>query len=222
VEAREDDANAVRAGRIEVRRSARWFERGAADAPELWIVLHGYGQLASAFLEACAPLARDGRRLVAPEALSRFYLRSGRGAIGASWMTSEAREHEIEDYVAYLDALVEHLVGHSAEHGGVGAARVNVLGFSQGVATAWRWATRARRAPQRLIACGGGLPPDLDCDAPALHALEVVLSAGERDEAYPPHAARNDAERLAGRVARCELALHTGGHELDLELLARL
>jgi predicted esterase len=214
VEAREDDASEVRAGRIEVRRSARWFERGAVDAPELWLVLHGYGQLASAFLQACAPLAREGRRLVAPEALSRFYLRSGRGAIGASWMTSEAREQEIEDYVAYLDALVERC--------GASASRLNVLGFSQGVATAWRWTTRARRTPQRLIACGGGLPPDLDLEAPALRALDVVLSAGERDEAYPPHAAQHDAERLAGRVARCEVALHAGGHELDLEALARL
>jgi predicted esterase len=214
VEAREDDASEVRAGRIEVRRSARWFERGAVDAPELWLVLHGYGQLASAFLLACAPLAREGRRLVAPEALSRFYLRSGRGAIGASWMTSEAREQEIEDYVAYLDALVERC--------GASASRLNVLGFSQGVATAWRWTTRARRTPQRLIACGGGLPPDLDLEAPALRALDVVLSAGERDEAYPPHAAQHDAERLAGRVARCEVALHAGGHELDLEALARL
>lgn len=214
MEAREDDASEVRAGRIEVRRSARWFERGAVDAPELWLVLHGYGQLASAFLLACAPLAREGRRLVAPEALSRFYLRSGRGAIGASWMTSEAREQEIEDYVAYLDALVERC--------GASASRLNVLGFSQGVATAWRWTTRARRTPQRLIACGGGLPPDLDLEAPALRALDVVLSAGERDEAYPPHAAQHDAERLAGRVARCEVALHAGGHELDLEALARL
>lgn len=214
MEARDDDASAVRAGRIEVRRSARWFERGAVDAPELWLVLHGYGQLASAFLLACAPLAREGRRLVAPEALSRFYLRSGRGAIGASWMTSEAREQEIEDYVAYLDALVERC--------GASASRLNVLGFSQGVATAWRWTTRARRTPQRLIACGGGLPPDLDLEAPALRALDVVLSAGERDEAYPPHAAQHDAERLAGRVARCEVALHAGGHELDLEALARL
>ncbi|MBL8802081.1 MAG: hypothetical protein JNN27_08805 [Planctomycetes bacterium] len=214
MEAREDDTSAVRAGRIEVRRSARWFERGAADAPQLWIVLHGYGQLASAFLQACAPLARAGRRLVAPEALSRFYLRSGRGAIGASWMTSEAREHEIGDYVVYLDALVEHC--------GARAASVRVLGFSQGVATAWRWASRARRTPQRLIACGGGLPPDLDLEAPALRALEVVLSAGERDDAYPPHAAQHDAARLAGRVARCEVALHAGGHELDLDLLARL
>jgi predicted esterase len=129
-------------------------------------------------------------------------------------MTSEAREHEIEDYVAYLDALVERC--------GASASSVNVLGFSQGVATAWRWTTRARRTPQRLIACGGGLPPDLDLDAPALRALDVVLSAGERDEAYPPHAAQHDAERLAGRVARCEVALHAGGHELDLEALARL
>jgi len=203
---------------LRVQRTARVEVAGdPRGARELWLVIHGYAQTAAEMLAACKPLEREDRLLVAPEALSRFYRRGSSGPIGASWMTREAREREIADYVAYLDTVAHWL----RRELGCELAPC-VLGFSQGVATAWRWASRARRAPQCVVACGGGLPPDLDLDAPALRALKVVLSAGEHDEAYTPHAAQHDAERLAGRIARCEVALHAGGHELDLELLARL
>ena len=57
-----------------VTRTARYFtvggsDGGAEDANELremWIVCHGYGQLASRFLEPFVPLAAPWRRIVAP------------------------------------------------------------------------------------------------------------------------------------------------------------
>jgi predicted esterase len=202
--------------RIEVRRRARSFERGAADAPHVWILLHGYGQLASPFLDSCAPLARPERLLVAPEALSRFYLRSGRGPVGASWMTREARDDELEDQAEYLDALVDGLAARGR------LVSLSVLGFSQGVATAWRWTLRSRHSVQRLVAFGGGIPPDLELASPKLRALQVVLATGEHDESFPPQAANADAERLGGIAASCECHVHGRGHELDKPLLAQL
>lgn len=207
----------AREGRMSVVRRARWFERGPRDADELWLVLHGYGQLARPFLDSCGALARERRLLVAPEALSRFYLRGGRGPIGASWMTREERESEIEDYVDYLESLLELITRDSAP-----TAQVCVLGFSQGVAAAWRWAVRARRAPRRLIALGGGSPAELDLGAPRLRQIEVLLATGERDEAFTPQQAEAERARLEAAGVRCELALHPRGHEVDAELLARL
>jgi len=61
---------------LTVERTARYFtiEPGEAGAREVWLVCHGYSQLAERFLRQFAALD-DGRRLVvAPEALSRFYL----------------------------------------------------------------------------------------------------------------------------------------------------
>ncbi len=46
-------------------------------------------------------------------------------------MTKEDRENEIADYVDFLDAVFGEVV--------TPGARVTVLGFSQGVATAARW-----------------------------------------------------------------------------------
>ena len=63
-----------------VRRRARVAVLGEPmDADETWFVLHGYGQLAADFLGSFEALASPRRAIVAPEALSRFYLRSGSG-----------------------------------------------------------------------------------------------------------------------------------------------
>src|SRR5262245_56947888 len=122
---------------IEVPRTARYHLRaeGGGPAGEVWFLLHGYGQLASAFLEAAGALARPGRLLVAPEGLSRFYLRRGAGAVGASWMTREERASEIRDTLRFLDLLSERVRETAAP-----TARLCVLGFSQGGAAAARWA----------------------------------------------------------------------------------
>ena len=56
---------------------------------------------------------------------------ASKGPIGASWMTREAREREISDYVAYLDEVALWI---RRELGCELAP--TVLGFSQGVATA--------------------------------------------------------------------------------------
>jgi len=115
-------------------RTARYFTIGSLEkAGEMWIVCHGYGQLASRFLERFRPIADDQRCVVAPEGLSRFYLSESAAErrVGASWMTKEDRLHEIDDYVRYLDALHDHVA--------TGKDKVIALGFSQGSATACRW-----------------------------------------------------------------------------------
>jgi hypothetical protein len=91
---------------LAVPRTARYFTLGdPARAKHIWFALHGYGQLAVNFIGYLATLDNGSRLIVAPEALSRFYLDQGKGPPGASWMTKEDREHEIADYVRSLDQL---------------------------------------------------------------------------------------------------------------------
>src|SRR5207245_2948078 len=60
---------------IRVARTAPYEVLGSEKtAREIWFVLHGYGQLASSFIRAFAPLDDGTRLIVAPEALNRFYL----------------------------------------------------------------------------------------------------------------------------------------------------
>ena len=97
---------------ITVPRTARYITLGEIEsAAEVWFVLHGYGMLAASFLRWFEPAARPGRLLVAPEGLSRCYFEEkGARRVGASWMTKEDRDAEIEDHVRYLDLVAARVL----------------------------------------------------------------------------------------------------------------
>lgn len=208
--------------RLTVSRSARYFTLGpAAPATDVWFVLHGYGQLAARFLHACAPLDDGARLIVAPEGLNRFYVEEEmkpHRKVGATWMTREDRLAEIEDYVRYLDA-VHADVGRGLS----GAARrVTVLGFSQGSATACRWAVQGAAPVSRLILWGGEVPPDLDAAALRRVPAPVVFVHGSEDPMITPKIAAATAARLVAHGVAHEMVPFDGGHAIDAALLARL
>ena len=208
-----------------VPRTARWYSLGAPGAPERWIACHGYGQLAVKFLRAFAPLDDGTRRIVAPEALSRFYLdaAAGRAAeprIGASWMTREDREHEIADQGSWLDAL--HQALDREDRGATG--RLVVLGFSQGVSTVCRWLARGRVRADRVILWAGSLPPELDLGDAALFLrhVEVALVAGDADTIVPAAVVEAQAAALRAAGIACTLHRFAGGHAIDAGTLRAL
>ncbi len=207
---------------IKIPRTARYFTLGgAADPAEIWVVLHGYGQLAERFIAKFAPLD-DGRRLVvAPEGLSRFYTDEMRKheKVGASWMTREDRLAEIEDYVAYLDLVL----AEARAAPGAAAARLVVVGFSQGAATATRWALRGAARVDRLVLWAGTLPPDIDlrAEAPRLSAMGLTIVAGEQDDWVQGNLALQE-EAMAEAGVRYRLVEFDGGHSIDAEALKEL
>jgi predicted esterase len=207
-------------------RTARYYTLGeqVRTPAEIWMVCHGYGQLAERFLAQLDALD-DGRRLVvAPEGLSRFYLESGshgpESRVGASWMTSEDRLTEIEDYVRYLDAVFEAACRPVDRSG----ARLTVLGFSQGTATASRWAMRGKPRVDRLVLWAGLLPPDVEPGAHrrALNAQDLVLVRGDRDELTSGAAFAEQQAALDRAGVRYRLLTFEGGHHLDADVLRRL
>jgi len=207
--------------RLGVARSARYFLGGdlaadgtpARDARELWFVLHGYGQLAAPFQAEFACVERPGLVLVAPEGLSRYYLERGTGAVGASWMTKEAREDEIADTLRFLDAVHAEVSAALA-----GAPRVIALGFSQGAAAACRWAALGAARVDHVVSWAGGVPPDLDPSLLAAHDLSLV--AGTRDAFLDERRLALELERL--RDVPHRLLRFEGGHRLDRDLLREL
>jgi predicted esterase len=224
-----DADSTITAHAIVVPRTARYYTLGPTHGfpRELWFVCHGYGQLAARFLRQFAPLD-DGRRLiVAPEGLSRFYLdplpqRRAEAAprVGATWMTREAREAEIADYVAYLERLATEI-----RHPLAGAApRIVVLGFSQGTATVCRWLAVSDLRVDQLVLWGGAIPPELDLAAwsARLHGAAITLVAGDTDEYAPPAAVTAEAERLSAAGVAFSLQRFHGGHHVDASALVHL
>src|SRR5882762_2123356 len=194
---------------------ARYFTIGRPDR-EVWFVLHGYGQLAARFLRHFEPLDDGARLIVAPEGLSRFYLTEdpAERRVGASWMTREDRLAEIEDYVRYLDA-VYHEVSRTMDRA---QAKVTLLGFSQGAATACRWSTIGKARFDRLIIWGGEVPPDVDL----LRSLRLSLVYGSRDPYFTPKVIAATEARLRERGIPYDLAPFEGGHEIDGDVLQRV
>lgn len=205
---------------LAVRKTARYWTLGPPDASDVWIVLHGYQQLARRFLRRFEPIDDGGRFIVAPEALSRFYVskESGRhgatSVVGATWMTREDRLVEVDDYVAYLDDLAQHV-------GADRAATLTVLGFSQGVATASRWVTYGRVRPDRVLLWGDVSPPDLDLDRArdAFSKVELTLVRGRQDGALAPRLVTEERSRLDQAGLRYDLVEYEGGHDIDAETL---
>src|ERR1051325_8249497 len=116
---------------IRIEKTARYFILGDAGASSVWCVCHGYAQLASYFIKNFEPLNNGDNMIVAPEGLHRFYWQGYSGRVVASWMTKEDRLDDINDYVNFLDEVHNDVM---KEFKGK-KVKVNVLGFSQGVAT---------------------------------------------------------------------------------------
>lgn len=204
---------------LETPRTARYHTLGDAQrSREVWYLLHGYGQSAADMLSASSALAGSERLLVAPEGLSRFYLRGGAGPVGASWMTREDREHEIADTLSWLDRVADAL------HDPTRARRLAVVGFSQGAAAACRWAALGRTRLERLVLWGSGVPPDLDLAQAQgrLRAMRVHLVRGERDEVWHASRLADDARRLAEHGVAHDCRAFDGAHELRGDVLRHL
>ena len=206
---------------ITVPRTARYHTLGDRQgAEEIWFVLHGYSQLAANFLKWFEPVARPGRLIVAPEALSRSYFdESTARRVGASWMTKEDRESEIEDYVRYLDTVAEVLLGNFPP-----PARIEVHGFSQGAATACRWVAYGRFSVKRLVLWGGTVPPDLDLERIRAHLRDasLVVAVGDRDQFLSAEHVRNEQARLLGVGLNVSVRQFTGGHVVDRSSLVAI
>ena len=204
---------------ISVPRTARYHTLGEArTAKAMWVVLHGYGHLARYFLRKFERVT-EGLFIVAPEGLSRFYLDDAHTRVGATWMTREDREHEIADQVTYLDQLT----GHCAERTPLNTP-LGLLGFSQGVATACRWAVTGATRPERIILWGGTLPPEISATtfATRLATCPIDIVQGEKDTIVPISAGTQAAARLREAGVTHSLHQHPGGHDLDALLLERL
>lgn len=203
---------------LHVQRTARYHMLGdPRSAKAIWIVVHGYGQLARFFLNNFEQ-HEDDLCIVAPEGLSRFYLDPEHSRVGATWMTREDRLHEIEDHVAYLDQLVAELKQNAPS-----GIPINALGFSQGVATISRWTLKGRTDLQRLILWAGSIPTELDREAlRSWKQKHVDLVLGDKDQYLKEADLKAMSQRLLSAGVPHEAHSFKGAHTLDKHLLGRV
>jgi predicted esterase len=213
---------------LRVERTARYFTLGATTgAPRtIWFVLHGYAQLAGIFVRFFNDLVNDETLVIAPEALNRFYLLNPDEAaakdrpVGATWMTREDRESEINDYVEYLDALYVEVAATPVQFG----AKVNVIGFSQGAATSTRWVVNGKAKIDRLVLWGGLLPPEPDLSrGPSLfRGASLTLVLGDSDQYVNDTMFSAEQLRLEAAKIPFDTIKYQGGHSIKRSVFPRL
>ena len=214
---------------LSVYRSARYFLLGDPSGPieDVWLACHGYGQHPQYFLRHFRAVEAPHRLIVAPEGLSRFYLETAGEAhhrVGASWMTREVREAEIEDYVRLLDTVYADVLTRA----GLVRARLTAFGFSQGGATITRWLDRSPMLgtppAERLVLWGSALPHDLDLESARdwLNTSRLTLVAGDADEWATPERIAAQEAQLAEHEIPYQTIRFEGGHRLDTDVLRSL
>jgi predicted esterase len=223
------DAPVITQHTITVPRTARYYTLGPMHGfpRELWFVCHGFGQLAERFVKRFSPIDDGTRLIVAPEAHNRFYLdplperrNQENPRVGATWMTREFREAEIDDYVRYLEELsteVRHQISGASP-------RIVVLGFSQGTATVCRWLARSGMRADQLVLWAGLIPPELELASwqESLEGAQVTLIVGDTDQNASPELLSAEGERLSSAGVAFALQRFPGGHVIDADALTHL
>lgn len=200
------------------QRTARYYTDGpvTAEAKHFWITCHGFAQMAGEFIAEFEPLAKLGGKIVAPEALNRFYARGFDGKVAATWMTREDREAEIADYVAYLDGLYQQ-----ETNGLHPIAPKHILGFSQGATTVCRWVAARNPSFNHLWLCSGDLPHDLDWGAfvDAMQGKKLHLVIGTSDPLIPEDRKKSTMLKIEEHGLNYKLHEFDGAHVLNLGIL---
>lgn len=204
---------------IKTIRTARFYTAGSLnqETRHVWLVLHGYGQMAEYFIRHFTQVQESVDFILAPEALSRFYVNQTTGRIGATWMTKEDRENEIKDYIQYLDGVLSSL--NLPDH-----ASIHVLGFSQGAATACRWLFGTKYKVKTLICWAGFFPPDMQWTSPKYldDSMKTYLVYGNQDE-YINDAWRNEMEKVLKPLPKKpNILTFEGKHEMNQSTLQSL
>ncbi len=183
----------------------------------VWLVFHGYGQLAEFFIKKFEQLDLEENFIIAPQGLSKYYLEGVYGRVGASWMTKEDRLTEIANQYVYIDAVLNQFKLEDKQ--------LIFFGFSQGTATMGRYAAHAKIPFNKMIIWAGTFPPDTDPkDWRFLTGNEEILYFTSKEDIYfKEEMIPQQNEVVEKALARTPtLQWYKGGHRVIPEIVATL
>lgn len=189
------------------------------EEKEIWLVMHGYGQLAEFFVRKFKSFFTPEKLFIAPEGTNYNYLEGFQGRVGANWMTKHERETAIANNHRLLDKLLGSFLEKFPEK-----PKIHVLGFSQGAATATRWASHWEGKIESLVLWAGGFALDLNLEEARgkFAETELILALGDRDEMITSDHIQKQEELISGLGKEVRRHTYSGGHDLDPELLEKI
>ena len=207
---------------LQIEKKARYFLLGnpGNDTSIVWVVLHGYGMLSEFFIQKFKKLENKNTLILAPEALNRFYIDTNYGRVGASWMTKDERQDDIKENIKYLNSLMDQIIkeiGHNR-------FKINVLGFSQGGATACRWLFKSGLKFENLIMWAGDIPKDTLTEENRLKwsDMNTHLVMGKKDELINEEMKAKFLKLVTDYKLDYKLTLYDGDHRVYPDVLMEL
>lgn len=205
-----------------VPKTARYFTLGnfSESTNEIWIVLHGYAQLANYFIKNFISIQNPNNVIVAPEGLHRFYWQGFSGMVVASWMTKEDRLDDIKDYANFLE-LVYNDVLNKCPYKNV---KINIFAFSQGTATVLRWLSIKKPIVNNLILWGGTFPADInfELDKNFFNKSNIYFVMGTEDEYISKEDVEEQEKTLNDNGIKFQSIRFNGKHVIDQPTLLQL
>ena len=188
------------------------------NTKNVWMVFHGIGFLSRYFLKYFDELPASENYIIAPQAPSKYYLNGQYKHVGASWLTKEKTQQEIENVLNYVDEVFasENIPEH---------CRLMVFGFSQGVSVALRWVAGKSVACNHLVLYAGGVPGELQPEDFAFlpEQASVTVIVGDEDEYLNDARLKQEREKLNTLFkGKAEELQFEGGHEIKKELINQL
>ena len=179
---------------------------GASMPAPLLVGFHGYGESAERHLRELDQVDGIGDWLVVSvQGLHRYYDRRD-GEVVASWMTSQDRERMITNNLSYVASIIDTIHRRYET-----TSTIVYCGFSQGVAMAYRAATRLPLTAAGIIALAGDVPPELQ-DDDTIRWPPVLIGRGDSDERYSEAQMNADLSFLKTTDADVEAVVVEAGH----------
>lgn len=184
----------------------------------VWMVFHGMGYLSKYFINYFSELNAGENYIIAPQAPSKYYQDKAFKHVGASWLTRENTLMEVENVLAFIDAIAEKEIKNSH-------ANLIVLGYSQGVSIAARWVARRKIQCQKLILHSGAIPNELKPeDFSFLDKTTTVDYIYGNKDPYITEARKTEGNLKGSKLFqnRLKVTVFDGVHEVNRNFILRI
>lgn len=210
----------IRESHLEVNIKASYYTLNELtdETERVWLVFHGYGQLAQFFLKKFEVLDPVKNFIVAPQGLSKFYQKGFYGRVGASWMTKEDRLTDIENQYRYIQEVLDQI-------GDLRNRKLIYFGFSQGTATMGRFSAWAKLPFEKMIIWAGTFPPDIAPSAfEFLSGSEELTYFTSREDPFFKESMIENQNQIVKATMGTEPTLrwYQGGHTVIQSLLTSI
>jgi predicted esterase len=180
----------------------------------IWFVCHGIGYLSRYFIKYFSVLDPDKHYVIAPQAPSKYYQDKNYKHIGASWLTREDTQMEMQNNTTFFNEIYKTEIQPHPQK------KLIILGYSQGVSVAMRWIANSKINCESLIIHSGGIPEELKQNDFEALRLKPYLVYGKSDPYINTERAKKEHKKaLALFKERLEVMLFDGVHEVSKEII---